>query len=65
MFLVKPTIIKQTTQLFTIQFDNQKLPVNLDKFRSSMLNKIRLQQYVFKWTNQNHKSENETVFGGV
>ena len=49
----------------TIQSDNQKLPVNLDMFRSSVLNKVRLQQHVFKWMKQNVQSEKELVFSGV
>ena len=49
----------------TIQSDSQKLPVNLDMFWSSMLNKVRLQQYVFKWMKKNIQSEKEIVFGGV
>ena len=49
----------------TIQSDSQKLPVNLDMFWSSMLNKVRLQQYVFKWVKKNIQSEKEIVFGGV
>ncbi|KAG1659915.1 Dual 3',5'-cyclic-AMP and -GMP phosphodiesterase 11 [Nymphon striatum] len=49
----------------TIRSDNQKLPVNLDMFWSSMLNKVRLQEYVFKWMLQNVKSDKEIFFGGV
>ena len=49
----------------TIRSDNQKLPVDFDMFWSSMLNKIRLQEYVFKWMLQNVMSEKEVVFGGV
>ncbi|KAG1688949.1 hypothetical protein GQR58_007914 [Nymphon striatum] len=37
----------------TIRYDNQKLPVDLDMFWRSMLNKVRLQDYVFKWMLQN------------
>ncbi|KAG1653698.1 Eukaryotic translation initiation factor 4 gamma 3 [Nymphon striatum] len=49
----------------TIRSDNQKLPVNLNMFWSSMLNKVRLQEYVFKWMLQNVKSDKEIFFGGV
>ena len=49
----------------TIRSDNQKLPVDLDMFWSSMLNKVRLQEYVFKWMLQNVVSEKEIIFGGV
>ena len=37
----------------TIRSDNQKLPVDLDMFWSSMFNKVRLHEYVFKWKLQN------------
>ncbi|KAG1679017.1 Inositol-trisphosphate 3-kinase [Nymphon striatum] len=47
----------------TIRSDNQKLPVNLDMFWSSMLNKVWLQEYVFKWMLQNVKSDKEIFFG--
>ena len=46
----------------TIRFSNQKLPVDLDMFWSSMLNKVRLQEYVFKWMLQNVKSDKEIFF---
>ena len=49
----------------TIRSDNQKVPVDLDMFWSSMLNKVRLQEYVFKWMLQNVVSEKEIIFGGV
>ena len=49
----------------TIRSDNQKLPVDLDMFWSSMLNKVRLQEYVFKWMLQNVESDKEIFFGGV
>ena len=49
----------------TIRSDNQKLPVDLDMFWSSMLNKVRLQEYSFKWMLQNVKSDKEIFFGGV
>ncbi|KAK4317056.1 hypothetical protein Pmani_011868 [Petrolisthes manimaculis] len=49
----------------TIRSDNQKLPVNLDMFWSSMLNKVRLQEYVYKWMLENVVSEKEIIFGGV
>ncbi|KAG1650787.1 hypothetical protein GQR58_027742 [Nymphon striatum] len=49
----------------TIRSDNQKLPVDLDMFWSSTLNKVRLQEYVFKWMLQNVESNKEIFFGGV
>ena len=49
----------------TIRSDNQKVPVDLDMFWSSILNKVRLQEYVFKWMLQNVVSEKEIIFGGV
>ena len=48
----------------TIRSDNQKLPVDLAMFWSSMLNKVRLQEYVFKWMMQNVESD-KIFFGGV
>ena len=49
----------------TIRSDNQKLPVDLDMFWSSMFNKVRLQGYVFKWMLQNVESDKDIFFGGV
>jgi len=49
----------------TIRYDNKKLPVDLDMFWSSMLNKVWLQEYVFKWMLQNVESDKEIFFGGV
>ena len=49
----------------TVRSDNQKLPVDLDMFWSSMFNKVRLQEYVFKWMLQNVQSDKEIFFGGV
>ena len=49
----------------TIRSDNQKLSVDLDMFWSSMFNKVRLQEYVFKWMLQNVESDKEIFFGGV
>ena len=49
----------------TIRSDNQKLPVDLGMFWSSSLNKVRLEEYVYKWMVQNIKSDKEIFFGGV
>ena len=49
----------------TIRSDKQKRPVDLDMFWSSMLNKVRLQEYVFKWMLKNVESDKEIFFGGV
>ena len=49
----------------TIWSDNQKLPVDLGMFWSSSLNKVRLEEYVYKWMVQNIKSDKEIFFGGV
>ena len=49
----------------TIRSDNQKLPVDLDMFWSSMFNKVRLHEYVFKWMLQNVESDKEIFVGGV
>ena len=49
----------------TIGSDNQKLLVDLDMFWSSMFNKVRLQEYVFKWMLQHVVSDKEIFFGGV
>ena len=54
--------LKQIT--ITISSENQKIPVDLDMFWSSMLNKVRLQEYVFKWMLQ-MLSEKEIFLGGV
>ena len=43
----------------TIRSDNQKLPVDLGMFWSSSLNKVRLEEYVYKWMVQNIKSDKE------
>ena len=49
----------------TIRSDNQKLPVDLGMFWSSSVNKVRLEEYVYKWMVQNIKSDKEIFFGGV
>ena len=49
----------------TIRSDNQKLPVDLDMFWSLMFNKVRLQEYIFKWMLQNVESDKDIFFGGV
>ena len=49
----------------TIRSDNPKVPVDFDMFRSSMLNKVRLQEYFFQWMLENVLSEKEIFFGGV
>ena len=49
----------------TIRSDNQKLPVDLGMFWSSIVNKVWLQEYVFKWMLQNIQSYKEIFFGGV
>ena len=49
----------------TIRSDNQKVPIDFNMFWSSMLNKVRLQEYFFQWMLKNVLSEKEMFFGGV
>ena len=49
----------------TIRSDNQKTPVDLDMFWRSMFNKVRLQEYVFKWILPNVELDKEIFVGGV
>ena len=49
----------------TIRLDNQKVPVDLDMFWSSVLKKVRLQEHFFNRMLQNVVSDKELIFGGV
>ena len=41
----------------TIRSDNQKVPVDIDMFCSSMVNQVRLQEYFFQWILKNVSSK--------
>ena len=43
--------------------DNQNLPVDFDMFWGYILNKTRLQEYVYKCMVQNVKSDTESSLG--